>query len=95
MYLVLGKQVLQAEVIALVWVCVESILGRVELSFHLDALFGCQRRSGTRSPPALSTSTAAAITRQRMVGSFEIRWDQVSVGCPDAFQASSPPANAW
>jgi hypothetical protein len=49
MYLVLGKQVMEAEIIALGWVCVVSILFRVEFSFHLDALFVCQRRSGTRS----------------------------------------------
>jgi hypothetical protein len=49
MYLVLGKQVLEAEILALVWVCVESVLGRVELFFHLEALFVCHRRSGTRS----------------------------------------------
>jgi hypothetical protein len=39
MYLELGKLALEAEVVALVWVCVESILGRVELSFQLGALF--------------------------------------------------------
>jgi hypothetical protein len=39
MYLELGKQDLEAVVVT-VWVCVDSILFRVELSFQLLALFG-------------------------------------------------------
>lgn len=40
MYLEVGKQGLEAVVVLVwVWVCVESILGLVEVSFELGALF--------------------------------------------------------
>lgn len=39
MYLEMGKLLLEGGVVALVSISVESILGRVEVSFQLGALF--------------------------------------------------------
>jgi hypothetical protein len=39
MYLEMGNLLLEAEIVALVRVSVQSILGRVEVSFQLGALF--------------------------------------------------------